>query len=193
MKEKAQKILDFLNAIERLKCVSRHSWCSNGRHESVPEHTWRMALMVILLEDEFPEIDIKKVLEMCIIHDIGEINGDIPAFQKDENDDLNEILELKKLTEILPHEIESKIISLQREFNTSQTSEAKLANALDKLEAVIQHNDADISTWDDIEYDLNLTYGQSCTDYHPFLKILRRLVRQATINKIQFKLETKTL
>ncbi|RJP52001.1 MAG: HD domain-containing protein [Anaerolineaceae bacterium] len=185
MKKKAEKILSFLNAIEPLKCIARHSWCSNGRHESVPEHTWRMALMAILLEDEFPEIDIKKVLAMCIIHDIGEINGDIPAFQKDENDDLNEILELKKVIEVLPHEIESKIISLQKEFNSCQTPEAKLANALDKLEAIIQHNEADISTWDDIEYDLNLTYGQAYTDYHPFLKILRGLIKQATINKIQ--------
>ena len=184
MKEKAKKILDFLSIIEPLKSVTRHSWCSDGRRESVAEHTWRMTLMAILLEDEFPEADIKKVVAMCLLHDLGEIKGDIPAFEKERKDYSLEFDELKKMARTLPAELEEKIISLHHEFNACLTLEAKLANALDKLEAVIQHNDAALSTWTEIEYKLNLTYGQEKTSFHPFLSELRRLVRQRTADKI---------
>ena len=187
MKTDAARLIEFLNAIEPLKSVTRHSWCSTGRRESVPEHAWRMAVMAVLVEAEFPDIDMKKVLEMCLFHDLGEINGDIPAFDKREADDRNESDQFKKLARILPSHIGEKIVSLHKEFDACETSEAKLANALDKLEAVMQHNAADLSTWTDVEYSLNLTYGQDHTDYHPFLKILRQRVKQATLEKIQGK------
>jgi len=189
MEEKAEKLLDFLSAIEPLKYVTRHSWCSNGRHESVAEHSWRMAIMAVLLEEEFQDIDMKKVLEMCLLHDLGEVDGDIPAFEKNEDDDSHEFTQLKKLTQILPSNLGSKILSLQKEFNTCETPEAKLANALDKLEALIQHNDADISTWEALEYELSLTYGQNQTKFHPFLKTFRKLVKQGTIDKIQLEMK----
>ena len=102
MEGKAGKLLDFISSIEPLKYVTRHSWCSNGRQESVAEHAWRMASMAVLLEEEFPEIDIKKVLEMCLLHDLGETDGDIPAFEKSEDDDNHEFSQLEKLTQILP-------------------------------------------------------------------------------------------
>lgn len=149
------------------------------------EHTWRMTVMAALLEDEFPDVDIKKVLELCLFHDLGEINGDIPAFKKGIEEDNIEFDALQKTVRGLPAVLEEKIISMQKEFNACITPEAKLANALDKLEALIQHNDADLSTWEDIEYELNLTYGQDQTSYHPFLNILRGLVRQKTIEKIE--------
>ncbi len=191
MEEKAHKLLDFLKAIEPLKYVTRHSWCSNGRQETVAEHSWRMATMAILIDDEFPDLNMKKVIEMCLIHDLGEIDGDIPAFEKTEDHDSHEVSQLKKLTQNLSSNLGFKITSLHNEFNTCETPEAKLANALDKLEAVIQHNDADISTWDKIEYELNLTYGNSHTDYHPFLKILRRLVKQTTKDKIELEMKNR--
>ena len=147
--------------------------------------------MSILLEDDFPELDMKRVTEMCLIHDLGEIDGDIPAFKKTDDHDNHEISQLKKLTQNLSSNLATKIISLHNEFNECETPEAKLANALDKLEALIQHNDADISTWQDFEYDLNLTYGQDYTDSHPFLKILRQFVQRTTINKIQSEMKTK--
>ena len=44
--------LDFLHILERLKCNTRHSWTSTGRHETVAAHTWRLAVMALLLRDE---------------------------------------------------------------------------------------------------------------------------------------------
>ena len=75
-----RKLIEFLNIIEKLKCATRHSWTSSGRQESVAEHCWRTAVMALLVADEFPEVNIDKVVKMCLIHDFGEaITGDIPT------------------------------------------------------------------------------------------------------------------
>ena len=72
--------ITFLNTIEKLKCNTRHSWTSTGRQESVAEHSWRLAVMAMLCADEYPDLDMNKVIKMCLIHDFGEaLTGDIPA------------------------------------------------------------------------------------------------------------------
>ena len=82
-----RRLLDFLKTAEQLKCNTRHSYTSNGRLESVAEHSWRLALMAMLVGDEFPGLDMDKVIRMCLIHDMGEaITGDIPAFEKTDKD-----------------------------------------------------------------------------------------------------------
>ena len=81
-------LLKALAAAEQLKNNTRHSWTSAGRHESVAEHSWRLALMAYFVKDEYPELDMDKVIRMCLIHDLGEaFTGDIPAFVKTEEDE----------------------------------------------------------------------------------------------------------
>ena len=189
METRSKRVLEFLSVIEALKDVTRHSWSSSGRQESVAEHTWRMAVMALLVEDEFPEVDFKRVLAMCLFHDLGEIGGDVPAFEKKSEDEEREAHALQKITSILPSDVADRILCLQKEFIECETVEAKLANALDKLEALIQHNDAALSTWADTEYELNLTYGQERTDYHPFLRVMREQIRQKTFDKIKSEAE----
>ena len=80
---KPREYIEFLNKIEKLKCNTRHSWTSSGRCESVAEHSWRLSVMALLCADEFPKLDIDKVVKMCLIHDFGEaVTGDIPSFFK---------------------------------------------------------------------------------------------------------------
>ena len=80
---KPNELLQILRVAEKLKCNTRHSYTSTGRHESVAEHSWRIALMAMLLTPEFPEADMNKVIRMCLIHDLGEaFTGDIPTFLK---------------------------------------------------------------------------------------------------------------
>ena len=67
-----KEFLAFLARLEKLKCNTRHSWTSSGRHESVAEHSWRLAMLAMLLRDALPEVDMDKVLRMCLIHDVGE-------------------------------------------------------------------------------------------------------------------------
>ena len=66
------KLLETLHIAERLKDELRHCDTSKGRRESVAEHSWRIALMALFMQDEFPELDINKVIRMCLIHDLGE-------------------------------------------------------------------------------------------------------------------------
>lgn len=94
-----KEFLAFLARLEKLKCNTRHSWTSSGRHESVAEHSWRLAMLAMLLKDALPEVDMDKVLRMCLIHDVGEaVTGDIPSFQKT---DANEETERQAIAELL--------------------------------------------------------------------------------------------
>jgi putative hydrolases of HD superfamily len=73
-------ILGFLRAAERLKSTVRSGYTAAGDQESVAEHTWRLCLMAMLLAPEFPDVDVARLLRICIVHDLGEaVGGDIPA------------------------------------------------------------------------------------------------------------------
>ena len=102
------ELLEILHTAERLKDVTRHSYTSGGRHESVAEHSWRITLMAFLLRDEFPELDMDKVLRMCLIHDLGEcFTGDIPAFDKTADDSAREEELLGAWVAQLPQPVQS--------------------------------------------------------------------------------------
>src|ERR1700704_5344946 len=73
MKTQIASILKVLSLAERLKFELRHSYTSSGRQESVAEHTWRMALMAVLIEPLLPKkVDTARLLKMIIIHDLVE-------------------------------------------------------------------------------------------------------------------------
>ncbi|WP_343342704.1 HD domain-containing protein [Terrisporobacter petrolearius] len=177
--------LEILTVAEKLKCNTRHSWTSSGRHESVAEHSWRIALMALLMRDEFPKIDMDKVIRMCLIHDLGEaFTGDIPAFEKKEEDSEKEDEVFFKWIASFPSPYREEFTELLKEMNERKTDEAKIYKALDNLEAVIQHNEADISTWIPLEYDLQLTYGADKVGFSPYLKELKKEIDKITTQKI---------
>lgn len=187
-------LLNILHTAEKLKDTTRHSYTSGGRHESVAEHTFRLALMAYFIKDEFPEADIDKVIKMCLIHDIGEaFTGDIPAFEKTVADEETEKRLLIDWVDNLPAPYNTEMISLYKEIETRQTLEAKLFKALDGLEAVIQHNEADLSTWSDNEYNVNLIYAEDKCDFSPYLKELRKSIKDESIQKIEQNLSNTEL
>ena len=143
----AREFMDFLHVMERLKCNVRHGWTSTGRRESVAEHSYRLCVMAFLLRDEFPGLDMEKVLHMCIIHDWGEaVTGDIPTFLKTEADEATETDAVAQLTSMLPDK-KAELDALFAEMEALETPEAKLYKAIDRIEAVIQHNEAPLDTW----------------------------------------------
>ena len=145
-----------------------------------------MALMAYLMKDEFPDVDIDKVIRMCLIHDLGEcFTGDIPTFLKTAADEENEDQTLFAWVKSLPEPYDSELVSMYAEMNALETAEAKLYKCIDKLEAVIQHNESDISTWEPHEYQLNLTYAEKNVEYSPYLTALRRAIREDTEQKIE--------
>lgn len=183
---KPAELLEFLAMAEKLKCNTRHSYTSSGRHESVAEHSFRLALMAYMVSDEVPEIDTDKVIRMCLIHDLGEaITGDIPSFEKTDSDEAAEDSAVSGFVNQLPEYWKKQLGEMYSEMNELKTPEAKLYKALDKLEAVIQHNEADISTWLPLEYELQLTYGTEECSFNEYINSLRDEVRSVSERKIK--------
>ena len=177
----ARKLIDFLRVMERLKDTPRHCWTTGGRRESVAEHSWRVALMAMLMADEFPELDIDRVIRMCLVHDIGEaITGDIPTFVKTDADRVVEGREVDALIGGLPEPWPEWLGALFDEMEALQTPEAKLYKALDRMEAIQSHNESAVETWLPLEYDLNLTYGEKDAAFSPYLAGLRAEMRRDT-------------
>ena len=180
-----RKLLDVLHIAERLKDELRHCETSKGRRESVAEHSWRLALTAFFLRDEFPALDMDKVIKMCLIHDLGEcFTGDIPTFLKSSADEKKEDTALFDWVASLPAPYDTELAALYTEMAALKTQEAKLYKALDKLEAVIQHNESDIRSWEPLEYDLNLTYADDAVAFSPYLRQLREAIRNDTKAKI---------
>ena len=103
--EHLNEYLDFIRTVEGIKSVTRTAWTKTGRQESTAEHSFRLALLALTLIDEFPELDAKKVLSMCLIHDLGELYaGDIPAISN--TDPLakskQEYLDICRIFQLLP-------------------------------------------------------------------------------------------
>lgn len=181
-----KELLEILSVAEKLKCNTRHSDTSSGRRESVAEHSWRISLMAMLLEDEFQDTDINKVIKMCLIHDLGEaFTGDIATFNKTDADSEKEEQVYWKWIEGFPEVQRKQFQELLREMSALETKEAKLYKALDKMEAVIQHNEADISSWLPLEYDLQLRYGADEVEFSPYLLKLKECIDEWTREKIE--------
>ena len=182
----ASEYLEILHVAERLKDTPRHCTTTNGRTESVAEHSWRVSLMASLLRHEFPDLDMDKVVNMCLIHDLGEcFTGDIPAFVKTDADRKTEDALLDQWVKSLPDELSSDISALYKEMEAQETAEAKLYKALDKLEALIQHNESPLSTWSENEYELNKTYAFETVSFSKWLTDLREEILKDTIEKIE--------
>ena len=181
-----KQYVEFLNAIEKLKCNTRHCWTTSGRQESVAEHSWRLAVMAMLCRDEYLNLDIDKVIKMCLIHDLGEaITGDIPAFLKTDAHEAEEENAIVTLLNMLPDGTAAELGELFNEMSAMESDEARLYKALDNLEALIAHNESDISTWLPREYEDNLTYGQKNCEFSEWTMGLKKFIKSQSIEKME--------
>lgn len=180
-----REYLDIIHIAERLKDTPRHCTTSHGRTESVAEHSWRISLMALLLRNEFPDVDINKVVNMCLIHDLGEcFTGDIPTFIKTDAERETEDSLLQKWVNSMPTEVSNDLTALFSEMEAQKTAEAKIYKALDKLEALIQHNESPLNTWSENEFELNKTYAFDAVAFSEWLTELRKAILEDTIEKI---------
>lgn len=183
---KPSEMLEILTVAEKLKCNTRHCHTSTGRHESVAEHSWRLSLMAMLLKPEFPEADMDRVVRMCLIHDLGEaFTGDIPSFEKTQADVQAEDAAFEAWVATLPEPTRQEFTVLLGEMNALETQEAKIYKALDKMEAIIQHNEADLSTWLPLEYELQFTYGEENVQFSPWFREFRQEINAISREKIE--------
>jgi putative hydrolase of HD superfamily len=159
----AEAIVDVLSLAENLKTEMRHSWLSNGRQESVAEHTWLMSVAAVLMSPHLQQpVDLGQTLKLIALHDIAEaITGDIPYFEKSlrkETKFADETAAIETMRKMLPKASGDLLVELWREYEDCETPEAKFARALDKLEVQHQHNLADLKTW--TREELGLVYSK---------------------------------
>lgn len=185
------ELLDILQVAGRLKTTTRHCYTQENRKESVADHSWRISLMAMLLTNEFPEADMNRVIRMCLIHDLGEaFTGDIPSFyKKDEDEDKEEKL-LFNWVNTFPEAEREEWMALYKEMLALETQEAKIYKALDRLEAVISHDESDLSTWLPLEFELNFTYGNENIGFSEYMKRLKAEIDKMTQAEVdKFKSE----
>ncbi|MFZ5354089.1 MAG: HD domain-containing protein [Bacillota bacterium] len=177
-------IIEFIKELERLKDITRTAWTRNGKQESVAEHSWRLAMFALVLQDYFIGFDMNRVIHMCLLHDLGEAyEGDVSAkIQTDQVSKLKSEKEaIQKLLLSLPENLQSKLMELWKEYNEGETKEAKLAKALDKMETIIQHNQG--SNPEDFDYIFNIKYGSEYADFNDVVREIRNMIDDETISK----------
>ena len=173
--------LEFLKAAEGLKRVVRSAKLSDGAPESTAAHSWRLALWVLVFRDQMAGLDVTRLLELAIVHDLGEaISGDIPAIADVDKaqKEAQERADLEALFSPLPVGLKQQFWSLWEEYEAAETEEAKWIKGLDKLETMQQHNQG--SNDPDFDYVFNLTYGLEHTDRVELLAQIRVLIDAET-------------
>lgn len=180
-------ILIFLHKVEKLKTIQRQVAISdNSRKESPAEHTWRVALMAIILHRELNlKIDLLKALEIILVHDIIEaVSDDVWILDKSDKKAIQEQKEkeMKAANELysyLPEDSGKELKDLWLEYENQTSREAKFAKALDKIEVIIQRTDLGAKNWErqDI-YDVLLHWADEPVENFPELKDIWRLVQE---------------
>jgi len=185
-----QKFIDFHRKAAKLKGTTRHSWLSDtsSRQESVAEHSWMLCVLAILMADELQEkVDLLKVLKMVVIHDLAEsVTGDIPSHEISDRQNTKKEAEkaaFNDLVKDLPRKGE-EILSLWKEFERNETPEAQFANALDKVEALLQHNIASIETWAQGDFNVGPYYKDHYFNFDKFIRAFKDVVDIQTMEKI---------
>lgn len=173
--------LAFLREAERLKSVLRSAHTSSGRRESTAEHSWRLALLALVFEEDLGPLDIGKVLKMCLVHDLGEaLAGDVPAVDSaaQANKGERERDDLLSISATLEPPQQAALLALFDEYEAAATAEAQAVKALDKLETILQHTQG--ANPADFDYRFNLGYGRRYTDATPFLAAVREILDEET-------------
>lgn len=165
MEERLQKQLAFCLEIDKAKNFFRQTHLSNhGRNENDAEHSWHMALMAYLLREySNGTVDIAKVMAMCLIHDIVEIDaGDTYAYDNGGLQTQNEREEAAKqrIFSILPEDQAKDLMALFDEFNAYETAEAKFAHAMDNLQPLLLNDSNGGGDWVEHQVTAEQVYGR---------------------------------
>lgn len=152
MQNRVDKILAFLQEIEKYKTIEREMFCSNlNRAESDAEHSWHIAMFLILFENDLPQdIDMKKMLKLALMHDLVEIYaGDTFAYDKQNQATKKEreSKAAKKLFSQLPKDLNKEFMNLFDEYEEIKTKEAKIVKSFDKIQPILQNLCSSGKSW----------------------------------------------
>lgn len=196
MDERLKKQLDFALEIDKEKNIFRQTHLSgHGRNENDAEHAWHMAIMAYLLKEYSNEpVDIGKVMLMCLIHDIVEIDAcDTYAYDAEnlKTQKAREDAAKERIFSILPEEQKEELIKLFDEFEAYETAESKFAHVMDNLQPLILNNSNGGGDWREHGVTARQVYGrQSKTKLgsERLYEVTDKLI-QENINKGNIKAE----
>ena len=165
MDERLKKQLDFILEIDKEKNILRQTHLSgHGRRENDSEHAWHMAIMAYLLRDYSNEsVDIAKVMLMCLIHDIVEIDaGDTYAYDAEglKTQKAREDAAKERIFSLLPEDQKEELIALFDEFEDFSTPESKFAHAMDNLQPLLLNNSNGGGDWREHGVSAEQVYGR---------------------------------
>lgn len=145
MKNRLEKQLEFISETDKAKNIFRRNYNTDGvRLENDAEHSWHIALMAFLLAEYAPEgIDVKRVMQMALIHDLVEIDaGDTYAYDAAAGADKNkrELAAAERIFNILPRDQAAFVRSLWDEFEACESAEARFCRAMDVLQPVLMNS-----------------------------------------------------
>lgn len=165
MVERLKKQLAFALEIDKEKNIFRQTHLSgHGRNENDAEHAWHMAIMAYVLREYSNEkIDVAKVMLMCLIHDIVEIDaGDTYAYDAEnlKTQTARENAAKERIFSLLPDEQKEELIALFDEFEAFETPESKFAHAMDNLQPLMLNNSNGGADWKEHEVTAQQVYGR---------------------------------
>ena len=152
MDERLKRQLDFILEIDKEKSIFRQTHLSgHGRAENDAEHAWHMAVMAWLLREYAnEEVDVAKVMMMCLIHDIVEIDaGDTYAYDPEaqQTQQAREDAAKERIYSLLPDNQKAELVAMFDEFENWSSPEARFAHALDNLQPLMLNGSNDGADW----------------------------------------------
>ena len=165
MDERLKKQLDFILEIDKEKNILRQTHLSgHGRRENDSEHAWHMAIMAYLLRDYAnTSVDITKVMLMCLIHDIVEIDaGDTYAYDAEglKTQKAREDAAKERIFSLLPEDQKKELVALFDEFEDFTTPESKFARAMDNVQPLLLNNSNGGGDWREHGVSAEQVYGR---------------------------------
>jgi putative hydrolases of HD superfamily len=149
--EEADKILDFIIEIEKLKDVHRKTRpIGLNRFENSAEHSWHVCLSALILKDFADEkINIDRIIRMLLIHDLGEIDAGDTIVYKSESAELKarEAAGMKRILSLLPQNVAQEFLELWQEFEAGETADAKYARAIDRIPPLLHNLHGNGHSW----------------------------------------------
>jgi putative hydrolase of HD superfamily len=158
LNRRLQQQVEFLVEVDRLKTVVRDTTIEDrSRLENSAEHSWHLGVFaMVFLEYAAEPVDLARVLQMLLIHDIVEIDaGDTPIFGSSATEDQHsaENQAASRLFGVLPGDQATEFQELWTEFEAAQTADARFAKALDQLQPVVLNHVVGGGSWRDHDVD----------------------------------------
>jgi putative hydrolases of HD superfamily len=143
--KRLERQIAFVREVDKLKTIARQTLITDAsRQENDAEHSWHLALMALVL-GEYAEghgLDVLRVLRMVLVHDLVEIDaGDTYCYDKAGYADKaeRETAAAERIFNLLPADQAADMRALWDEFEAAGTPEAKFANALDRLQPLMNN------------------------------------------------------